>query len=99
MSVTFITRHPVGHDIDPKSPDIIYMDAEFDHLSAEQSLKHEYDAFKKADIQDGDIVYVTVAYSDGRYKPGNFRNAKRRARYKTLADDTPYISLFPIWEG
>lgn len=85
MSTTFYTKSPVTGDLDTESPDIIFTDAENDFRSAEKWMSDMTTAFKSAGINDGDIVFSTVAYSDGVKKPGNFRNQRNVVRYQTYA--------------
>jgi hypothetical protein len=87
MASAFITRNPVKGDINPKSPDVLYIDPEDDRRAARASLMAECKALKDAGIKDGDIVYVTVAYSDGKSKPGNVRNNRRRVKYEMVGEE------------
>lgn len=98
MATTFITRNPVPRDLNPKSTDIIFADPEMSMVSARQALADELKAFRDKGIHEGDIVYVTVCYSDGHFKPGNIRNDRRTVKYKK-AGDQEFVSLLPIFEG
>lgn len=99
MATTFVTRNPAPRDLNPKSSDIIHSEEELSMKSAKQALAEELKAFRDKGIHDGDIVYVTVCYSDGRFKPGNIRNDKRRVKYNRLSDGTEFVDLQGVYDN
>lgn len=92
MATTFYTKEKVQGDLDLNRPDLIFSDPEDDFTPAEIWLKNMTEAFEKAGLKDGDTVFVTVAYSDGHFKPGNTRNMQNVVRYETH-DGVKEVSL------
>lgn len=82
MSTTFYTKLPIDGDLDLNRKDIIFRDPEISYVSSKHWQESMTAAFKQADVKEGTIVYATVAYSDGRRKPGNVRNQRTLVGYR-----------------